>query len=461
MFSHGDTIVAPATATGGALSLIRISGPDALRICDRIFVSPTRRKLSEQRGRTLHYGSIVKLDGSFIDEVLVSVFRAPASYTGEEMAEISCHGSRWITAEIIRLLTEAGARAAEAGEFTVRAFLAGKLDLSQAEAVADMIASNNKASHALATNQLRGTYSNELSTLRSEILRLAALLELELDFSEEDVTFADRTQLDNLLARTIDEIDRLSDSFALGNAIKEGIGVAIIGNPNVGKSTLLNKLLGDDRAMVSDIAGTTRDVIEEVVNISGIGFRFIDTAGIRESADVLEQMGIERTYKALSKAQIVLYLIDGSKEITDQTLGQITDIKLSDAQQSFILINKCDDTECETIPDELKTLNRPVICISAKYGYNIETLKALLASSVDTTHLFSGEAIVSNARHYEALRNTSRQLTSAREGLNSGLPAELLAEEIREVLDHIGTITGEVTTDEILGEIFSKFCIGK
>ena len=300
MFRHGDTIAAPATAPGGALALIRISGPDALELCDRCFTSPSGKLLRHQRGGTVHYGNLADSEGNFIDEVLVTVFRAPASYTGENMAEISCHGSRWIIAEILRTLNRYGARTAEAGEFTVRAFLAGKLDLAQAEAVADMIAAGNRASHALASTQLRGHYSAALSALRGELLQLASLLELELDFSEEDVTFADRTALRELLDRATNDIAELADSFLLGNAIREGIPVAITGSPNVGKSTLLNRLLGEERALVSDIAGTTRDIITENISLDGIGFRFIDTAGLRESNDVLERMGIERTYKVLS-----------------------------------------------------------------------------------------------------------------------------------------------------------------
>lgn len=501
MFAQNDTIIAPATSPGGALSVIRISGNDSLTICDKCFRSPSGKKLSEQAGYTIHFGNIVSADGAFIDEALVSVFRSPTSYTGENMAEISCHGSRWITSEIIRALLDAGARLADAGEFTVRAFLAGKLDLAQAEAVADMIASDNKAAHSLASTQLRGKYSKDLSSLRGELLHLASLLELELDFSEEDVTFADRSELSVIIQRTTEAIESLSSTFSLGNAVKEGIGVALIGNPNAGKSTLLNAILGDDRAMVSDIAGTTRDVIEERFNIDGIGFRFIDTAGIRHSDDILEQMGIERTYKAAAAAQVILYMVDAtdatlttsdiesviktiplpdsvevgySDNNTEYQNEKISDIYADDNSSNsgtlsrsanrkvIIVVNKCDSADAESdITTRFAGLNLPIIAISAKYGRNISGLKSLLTSVVDSSSIFGDKSIVTNARHYHSLLHAIASLNTASVGLASNIPSDLLAQDLRSALHHIGTITGEITTDNILSEIFSKFCIGK
>lgn len=463
MLRHGDTIAAPATAPGGALALIRISGPDALELCDRCFTSPSGKLLRHQRGGTVHYGNLADSEGNFIDEVLVTVFRAPASYTGENMAEISCHGSRWIIAEILRTLNRYGARTAEAGEFTVRAFLAGKLDLAQAEAVADMIAAGNRASHALASTQLRGHYSAALSALRGELLQLASLLELELDFSEEDVTFADRTALQELLDRATNDIAELADSFLLGNAIREGIPVAITGSPNVGKSTLLNRLLGEERALVSDIAGTTRDIITENISLDGIGFRFIDTAGIRESNDVLERMGIERTYKVLSEARIILYITEPKEFGSTSMRAAIDAIGLHDGQRLAIVVNKCDSEKPSAFADpQIQSLYPwPVFGISAKYGYHIDTVKRFLTGCIDTEGLYNGASIVSNTRHYEALRMAAEALDDTRRGLDSDLPTDLIAADLRRSLDALGTITGEITTSDLLGEIFSKFCIGK
>ncbi len=461
MFRHGDTIVAPATAAGGALAVIRISGPEALAICDRCFHGRRHRPLAAQSGYTAHFGTITDPEGTFIDEVIVTVFRAPSSYTGEDTAEISCHGSRWIVSAIIRTLLHHGARPAEAGEFTARAFLAGKLDLAQAEAVADMIASDNRAAHDMAATQLRGHYSDDLSALRAELVRLASLLELELDFSEEDVTFADRTELNGLLARIQTEIDRLTDSFSLGNAIKEGVAVAIVGEPNVGKSTLLNRLAGDERAMVSDIAGTTRDTIEERITIGGIGFRFIDTAGIRQSDDPLERMGIERTYRALEQAHIVLLMTDGRAPLpSDQTalLGQLA----TDGRHKVaLLINKCDDPCAPSAQQEPVPADIPTLRISAKYGHGIDRLTSWLTSCVDASAIFNGQSVVSNVRHYDRLHHAAATLTEARRALEESLPTDLVAEEVRDVLRTIGEITGEITDNEILGEIFSKFCVGK
>lgn len=462
MIHHNDTIVAPASRAGGALGIIRLSGDKATEICGRVFKSPHGKLIARQKGFTILYGEIIDGAKQVIDDVLVSVFRAPHSYTGEDMVEISCHGSQYVMSRIVSLLVQAGARMAEAGEFTARAFLVGRFDLSQAEAVADIIASRNRATHAMAANQMRGGYSDDLKCLRGELLRLAAMMELELDFSEEDVQFANRGELDALVRQIIEHTDKLAASFDLGNAIKEGIGVAIVGEPNVGKSTLLNTLLREDRAMVSDIAGTTRDSIEESVNIGGVSYRFIDTAGIRKSFDRLEQMGIERTFKAVAKARIVLLVFDSSQ------LGDINEVEavidtlpLNEEHRVCIIMNKIDKAE-EAIMKQLNGYKKhPLVCISAKYGNNIESVVDFLVSCVDTNPVYDGSTVISNARHYEALLRSQDALRAVCNGLTDGLSAELLVEDIRVSLHHLGTITGEITTGEILSEIFSKFCIGK
>lgn len=481
MTSCQDTIVAPATATGGALALIRMSGPETFRIMDEVFRPARGRTLSSRPGFSIAYGDMVDIGGNVVDDVLVSVFRSPNSYTGEDMAEISCHGSSYIVRRIMELLMSRGARTADAGEFTSRAFLAGKMDLSQAEAVADMIASRDRATHAMAVAQMRGGYSGELGLLRSELLKLASLLELELDFSEEDVEFADRSELSALTDRLTARLSSLSGSFLSGNAIKEGIGVAIVGSPNVGKSTLLNTLLRDDRAMVSDIAGTTRDVIEERMTLDGVEYRFIDTAGIRESGDTLERMGIERTFRALEKASVLLYLFDINSGIDAEGIrGAVTSLPLRDGQKVCVVLNKCDASHCGgvasltdgvSIPDDApvagkvreleSVLGFPVVAVSAKYGNNISALTDFLSSLVDREAVFRGDTVVSNARHYEALAKADEALRTVRSGIATGLSGDLLAQDIRQALYWLGTITGEITTDEILGEIFSKFCIGK
>lgn len=463
------TIAAVATGAGGALSVIRISGREAIAVCDAVFRAASGRKLSDQSGYTLHFGRIVAPETEkTIDEVLVSLFRAPRSYTGEDMAEISCHGSAYIRQEIMKRLIEAGARQAGPGEFTVRAFLNGKIDLSQAEAVADMIASSDRATHAMALNQMRGGYSQAFDTLREELLHLVSLLELELDFSEEDVTFADRGQLDALLGRIAGEVGTLLRSFSLGNAVKTGIGVAIVGPPNVGKSTLLNALLREDRAMVSEIAGTTRDVIEETVCIGGVHFRFIDTAGIRATDDTLEQMGIRRTFSSIGKARIILLLADGSEErgtLCRRIEESLSDIALRTGQRLYILLNKTDKTasgDPESLADSIGSrFGHPALAISAKENRNLDRLTDLLSRSIDTDPLYDGTPVVSNTRHYEALLHASEALARARQGLHAALPSDLLSQDIREVLYHLETITGKIATDDILSEIFSKFCVGK
>ncbi len=445
-----DTIVAPATATGGALCIIRMSGERAIELCDSIFKG--RIQLSQAKGATLHYGYI--MDGEqVVDDVVVSLFRAPHSYTGEDSIEISAHGSRYITNRIISLLTSRGARLAEAGEFTRRAFMAGKLDLSQAEAVADIISSDSRASHAIASTQMRGSYSEELRSLRDRLLHICSLMELELDFSEEDVEFADRGELVRLLTELSLKVKSLADSFSLGNALKHGVNVAIVGRPNVGKSTLLNRLVGEERAMVSEIAGTTRDSIEECVNIEGVVYRFVDTAGLHSTDDRLEQMGIERTWKALEKAHIILWLTDSPEGNLEEDLCGFTPA----AEQSIIhVINKIDINGAESLP-----ANNKYIRISAKLGIGIEDLLANLKQVVDATNAFRGDVIVSSQRHYEALRKAEESLIQSLEALNNGTPTDLLSEDIRQVMYHLGTITGEINSEDILKSIFSSFCIGK
>lgn len=476
MICDHDTIAAPATAAGGALAVVRISGGEALTVCDRIFRG--RTPLAEAEGYTVHYGHIMA-DGRTLDDVLVTVFRAPRSYTGEDAAEISCHGSQYIVSEILRLLIAAGARMAQPGEFTIRAYLAGKLDLSQAEAVADIIASSSRASHALAANQMRGGYSEAFDTLREKLLHLTSLLELELDFSEEEVEFADRTQLRDTMQRIRERIDALRSSFSLGNAIKEGVAVAIVGAPNVGKSTLLNHLLNEERAMVSDIAGTTRDVIEERTNIDGIVFRFLDTAGIRSTNDTLEQMGIARTMSSIERAQIIIRLIDASQSdvsasdespASGQTVrksapavpsadsaagAQHPEFPLRPDQTLLTVYNKIDKTPRFALPEG-------AVGISARNGDGIDDLRRALRNAVDTEALYHGDTVIFNSRHYEALTSASEALSLALDGLRNNLPTDLLSEEIRQVIRHLSGVTGQdIVPEDVLKTIFSKFCIGK
>lgn len=477
MTPKNDTIAAIATGTGGAIAVIRISGQNAIYVCDSIFRTASGKKLADAKGYTIHYGEITDRAGKTIDDVLISIFRAPRSYTGEDMVEISCHGSRYIQQQIINTLLDSGARSAGAGEFTVRAFLAGKMDLSQAEAVADMIASTDKATHALAINQMRGGYSSELGLLRERLLNIASLLELELDFSEEDVEFADRSQLASLVGEIRNKITALLASFRDGNAFKEGIAVAIVGEPNVGKSTLLNTLLKDDRAMVSDIAGTTRDVIEETLTIKGVRFRFIDTAGIRQTDDVLEKMGIERTFASISKADIIILMVDPganasgtAKKIRDS----LVNVTLDPVQTLCILLNKSDKcgldaslSYTEPIDPEKIAGYLPSLCahrifpISAKEGLNVKSLVDFLYETSNAESLYKGDVVISNNRHYEALGRASESLGRVMEGIINNISSDFIAQDIRETLHYLGMITGEITTDEILGNIFSKFCIGK
>ena len=386
---------------------------------------------------------------------MVSVFRAPHSYTGENSIEISSHGSRYIVEQIISLLISHGARMAEAGEFTRRAFLAGRMDLSQAEAVADMIAADSRSSHAIASTQMRGAYSDELGTLRDKLLHITSLLELELDFSEEDVEFAEREQLRQLLTHALGRVESLAQSFALGNVLKEGVQVAIAGRPNVGKSTLLNRLAGEERAMVSDIAGTTRDTVEVTTNIAGVIYRFIDTAGLHATSDRLEQMGIERTSEALRKARIILWLTDDDSTTLEEDLIGYTP---TEGQSLYRIITKIDLAENGSTPTPC---HYPTICLSARTGEGIEQLHEALRSVADTTGAYNGEVIVSNRRHYDALREAGTALDAALQALSDGISTDLVSEDIRQAIHHLGTITGQITSEDILQNIFSHFCIGK
>ena len=523
-----DTICAPATVPGtGAITIIRVSGPEALAVTDRIFRS-RQGSLREADGYTIRFGSVVERSGgvsfdevagacgashgsskvslgkgagpseaslqeSVLDDVLVSVFRAPHSYTGEDSVELSCHASSHIATRILSSLCEAGARLAEPGEFTRRAFINGKMDLAQAEAVADVISSTTSASHRVAMTQMKGGFSRELAGIRDALVELTSLLELELDFSEEDVEFAERGRLRSLLLTATSRIRTLADSFHLGNAIKSGVPVAIIGEPNVGKSTLLNALVGDDRALVSDIAGTTRDSIEETVVLDGIGFRFIDTAGLRESDEIVERMGIDRTWKMLSGADLVLALVDATRSPDDASrfltsLGSKMDWT---RQQCLVLVNKVDaNRNVNAINKVVSSAIPQAFCteISARDRFGLDELRAWLVRAVSdriaaagapsvghhsaTTSASSAAAqgqvpvtaemvLVTNARHHEALRQSADALDAALIALDAGIPSDLIAQDLRTALHHLGTITGTITTDEVLGQIFSRFCIGK
>ena len=447
------TICALATAPGGAIGIIRISGPQTLEILSRVF----SKNLANADGNTIHYGHIK--DGEVVvDEVLVSVFRAPHSYTGEESAEISCHGSRYILNKVLALLIENGCRQAGPGEFTQRAYLNGKMDLSQAEAVADLIASTNQATHQIAMSQLRGHFSSQLAMLREQLLKLTSLLELELDFSDhEDLEFADRSELLELTKTIDNHITRLSRSFETGQALKQGIPVAIVGKTNVGKSTLLNALLKDDRAIVSDIHGTTRDTIEDTIDIKGITFRFIDTAGIRQTTDTIEQIGIDRTYAAIEKARIVLWLIDAQP-----SQEEIQDIQERCKGKSLIIIqNKIDKAEPELI-SHLSPLTSHLLKISAKKSLGLEELERAIYEAADIPTLTENDIIVTNARHYDALVRAHEHIQRVIDGLQMQLSGDLLSEDLRQALDTLAEITGgQITPNEVLGNIFKNFCVGK
>lgn len=459
-----DTIVALATPSGnGAIAVIRLSGKNAITIVDSHFKSVSKQKsLINQKTHTIHLGHI--FDGTkIIDEVLVSIFKNPNSYTGENVVEISCHGSNYIQQEIIQLFLRNGCRMANAGEFTLRAFLNGKLDLSQAEAVADLISSDNEASHQIAMQQMRGGFSSEISKLRQELLNFASLIELELDFAEEDVEFADRTQFKELIERIIFVLKRLIDSFAVGNVIKNGIPVAIVGEPNVGKSTLLNALLNEDRAIVSEIAGTTRDTIEDEISIGGIGFRFIDTAGIRETKDVVESIGIKKTFEKIEQSQVVIYLFDSEKNTgnIDSVRIEIEKIRNKYPQKPLIVIANKIDTLSDIQLAEINNTLVDALLLSAKTGFGVEQLTNSLLNLINTGALRNNETIITNSRHYDALLKAFEETQKVKYGLESGLSGDLLAIDIKQALFHFGEITGEITNDDLLGNIFANFCIGK
>ncbi|WP_089119230.1 tRNA uridine-5-carboxymethylaminomethyl(34) synthesis GTPase MnmE [Cellulophaga lytica] len=462
MFSQ-DTIVALATPSGaGAIAVIRLSGPDAITLANAKFKSVRNKDLTKQKTHTIHLGHIV--DGTKVyDEVLVSLFKGPNSYTGENVIEISCHGSQYIQQQIIQLFLRNGCRMADAGEFTLRAFLNGKLDLSQAEAVADLIASDNEASHQIAMQQMRGGFSSEIKKLREELLNFASLIELELDFAEEDVEFADRTQFITLLSRIQEVLKRLIDSFAVGNVLKNGIPVAIVGEPNVGKSTLLNAFLNEDRAIVSDIAGTTRDTIEDEIAIGGIGFRFIDTAGIRETADVVESIGIKKTFEKIEQAQVVLYLspLTPAIENLESIKVEIERIKNQFPLKTLVVITNKKDLYT---PEQIETIEAEIpstLFISAKTGDGVETLKNKLLEFVNTGALRNNETIVTNTRHFDALLKSLEGIERVQLGMDGGISGDLLAIDLKDALYHLGEITGQVSNDELLGNIFANFCIGK
>ena len=503
-FFTDGTICAPATIPGtGAISIIRVSGEDSLAIADKV-IDVKGESLSETEGYRLRYGTIFADDGSVLDNVIVSVFRAPHSYTGENSVEISCHASRFIVNAVLEFLVNAGARIAAPGEFTRRAFVNGKMDLAQAEAVADVIASQSAAAHRVAMNQLKGGFSSELKTLREKLLTMTSLLELELDFSEEDVEFASRSELGALVNEALAHIGRLTDSFSRGNAIKNGVPVAIVGATNTGKSTLLNALLGEERAIVSDIAGTTRDTIEETLNLGGVMFRFIDTAGIRETDELVEKIGIERTFKKLNEASIVLGMTDLSRG-EDSVLADAeyiwSKVNASSSDREFVLlVNKCDvdgiesvaagsgagfagtgsEAGCAGVGSEAgyadkagkmarieaalreKGIVTKMIPISAKTGSGLPELTEALAEIGRRITGDTDETLVTNIRHYEALSRAATALGRVRDGLKvATLPPDLIAQDLREALYHLGEIVGEISTDEVLGNIFRKFCIGK
>lgn len=499
IFTDG-TICAPATIPGtGAISIIRVSGEDSLAIADKV-IDVKGESLSETEGYRLRYGTIFADDGSILDNVIVSVFRAPHSYTGENSVEISCHASRFIVNAVLELLVNAGARIAAPGEFTRRAFVNGKMDLAQAEAVADVIASQSAAAHRVAMNQLKGGFSSELKTLREKLLTMTSLLELELDFSEEDVEFASRSELGALVEETLTHIVRLTDSFSRGNSIKNGVPVAIVGATNTGKSTLLNALLGEERAIVSDVAGTTRDTIEETLNLGGVMFRFIDTAGIRETDEVVEKIGIERTFRKLNEASIVLGMTDLSRG-EDSVLADAeyiwSKVNASSSDREFVLlVNKCDVNGIESVAADSagvgsragfagtgseagcagkagkmarieaalreKGIVTKMIPISAKTGSGLPELTEALAEIGRRITGDTDETLVTNIRHYEALSRAATALGRVRDGLKvATLPPDLIAQDLREALYHLGEIVGEISTDEVLGNIFRKFCIGK
>lgn len=454
-FIH-DTICAIATRAGGALSVIRVSGANAVAYTDRIFQSASGKRLAESKANTLHYGTLHTLSDASgareaIDDVVVSLWRAPHSYTGDDVVEISCHGSQYIAQNIIQALIACGCRQAEPGEYTMRAYLNGKMDLSQAEAVADLIAANNKASHDLAVSQLKGHFSSELQRLRQQLLKLTSLLELELDFSDhEDLEFADRSEINDLSTEIFEKLRTLCESFKTGQALKQGIPVAIVGKTNVGKSTLLNQLLNEDKAIVSDIDGTTRDIIDGMASINGVTFRFVDTAGIRTTDDAIEKIGIERAYEQIAKAAIVVWMIDGKPTQADRD-----DMARRTEGKPLIVVHNKADLSAETFVDN-------EVAISAKRNENIQLLKEKIMEAANIPEIDENTIMVTNMRHFEALHKAMTDLQRVIDGLASGLPSDLLAEDLRLCLEDLADITGgQITSQETLNNIFQHFCVGK
>ena len=460
-----NTICALATPAGGAIGVVRVSGFEAIKIADHIFKAKSGRKLANAKGNTLHYGEIVNHNRETIDDVMASVYRAPFSYTGEDAVEFSCHGSQYILQEVLHLLIQNGCRQAEPGEYTQRAYLNGKMDLSQAEAVADLIASTNRATHKMAISQLKGHFSNELILLRDRLLKMTSLLELELDFSDhEELEFADRKQLLELACQIDEKITSLIQSFETGNALKNGIPVAIVGKTNVGKSTLLNRLLHEERAIVSDIHGTTRDTIEDTTLINGVAFRFIDTAGIRETNDTIESLGIERTFQKLRQASIVLWVIDLNTPAEQiEELAKVIIPKAED-KKVILVFNKSDllsSDELELKQQLLNNIPADRIYISAKQQENTEVLKQHLIQAAALPKVSQNDVIVTNIRHYEALTKAHEAILRVINGLEMNISSDFLSQDIRECMHYLGEITGQISNDEILGNIFGKFCIGK
>ena len=467
-----ECICALATPAGGAIGIIRLSGSDAITLTDKIFQSANGKSLEEAKPYTLHYGEIKDKDGNTIDDVLVSVFRAPHSYTGENSTEISCHGSRYILQQVLHRFTEVGCRQAEPGEYTRRAYLNGKMDLSQAEAVADLIASTNKATHKMALSQLKGHFSNELSLLREKLLKMTSLLELELDFSDhEELEFADRSELQALAEEINHKITTLAHSFETGNALKQGVAVAIVGKTNVGKSTLLNRLLHEEKAIVSDIHGTTRDVIEDTTLIDGITFRFIDTAGIRKTDDVVENIGIERTFQKMEEAKIVIWLLD-----EQPSASEIEEMKLKNQGKKLLVVfNKMDKLENEKLAFDKLTHScgsdssepeasegESPLFISARTGENVSSLEQALVKAADIPEITENDVIITSARHYEALLRAHDSLSRVLESMEMGMSGDIIAEDLKMVLEELGEITGgQISSQETLNNIFKHFCIGK
>lgn len=471
MIRSEETICAPATAIGGAISIIRISGPQSLDICEKIFYPSDKSiKLADQKGYTVVFGDVRSGD-KVLDEVLLTIFRSPHSYTGEESAEFSCHASSYIIRKILELLIDQGAVAAKPGEFTQRAFFNGKMDLSQAEAVADIIASKTSSSHRIAINQMRGSFSEEIRNLRFELLNFASLVELELDFGEEDVEFADRKDLKSIIIRVKELADKLSDSFMLGNVLKNGIPVAIVGKPNSGKSTLLNALLREERALVSEIPGTTRDIIEDTIVIDGIEYRFIDTAGLRETSDIIEAMGIKKTHEKINQASIILLIdeITDTVESINKRIKSIRELIKKSGKRLIVLINKIDTlSNNDKVEVEVKIKSKikledkdTLLFISAKEKSGLDDLRSRLSDFIEKDKFSQDDIIITNIRHYEALLSVSESLGRVMKGLDDQIPDDLIAIDIRQALHYLGEITGEITSDEILGNIFRNFCIGK